>query len=707
LIGYILLAALRQRATARAILEQSEFRWKYALEGAGDGVWDWNSRTGEVFYSKRWKEMLGYADHEIENRLEAWEKRIHPEDKPRVLAATADYMSGTTQIYANEYRLLSKDNSWKWIFSRGMAVSRDANGKPLRMVGTHADITERKRAEEAMQLAFLVYENSNEGMLVTAADNTIIAINQAFTDLTGYASEDVIGKKPNILNSGHHDAEFYEEMWHAINTTGRWQGEIWNRRKSGDTYAEWISINTIFNQEGSVHRRIALFSDLAKKKEYEKLIWQQANCDPLTGLLNRRIFHDRLEQEIRRAHRNGSPMALIFLDLDHFKEVNDTLGHAVGDLLLQEVAQRLRGCVRESDCLARLGGDEFTVIAGELHDAGDVTRIAHEILKRLGEPFQLGIETAFISASIGITLYPKDAVTVETLLRNADQAMYVAKHQGRNRVCFFTPFLQETAQARMRLANDLRGALAGNQFRVVYQPIVELATGHIHKAEALIRWHHPTRGLISPADFIPIAEQTGVIRDIGDWIFREAARQVKRLTTAHHPEFQISVNKSPAQFRDDSGLYKTWASYLQELGIPGRSMAIEITEGLLLDAGAAVIDRLAAFREAGIQISLDDFGTGYSSLSYLKKFDIDHIKIDRSFVRNLAAGSDDLELCKAIIMMAHTLGLKVIAEGIETAEQRDLLTAAECDYGQGYLFSRPMPPNQFEAFLRDSRIDSR
>lgn len=704
LLGYILLAGLRQRARARAALEESEFRWKYALEGGAEGVWDWNTRTNEVFYSKRWKEMLGYADHDIENRLEAWERLLHPEDKPRVLAATADYLSGESQSYVNEFRLRCKDNSWKWIFSRGMAVSRDSSGKPARIIGMHADIGERKQAEESMHLAVLVYENSNEGMLVTDADDTILTINQAFTDLTGYAAHEVIGKKPNILNSGRHETEFFEAMRQAITTTGRWQGEIWNRRKNGDVFAEWLSINTIYNRDNGVHRRVALFSDLAKKKEYEQLIWQQANCDPLTGLLNRRIFLERLAQEIRRAQRSHHPMALLFLDLDHFKEVNDTLGHATGDLLLQEAARRLRNCVRGSDHVARLGGDEFTVIIGELHDIGHVTQVAKDILRTLREPFQLGMETAFISTSIGITLCPQDAVTVDELLKHADQAMYAAKNQGRNRFHFFTPSMQEAAQARMRLTNDLRGALAGNQFQVVYQPIVKLATSRIHKAEALIRWHHPNRGLVSPAEFIPVAERTGMIRDIGDWVFGEAARQVKRIRTVHHADFQISVNKSPAQFRDGTN---TWVDYLMELGLPGRSLIIEITEGLLLDANRSVADKLAAFRASGMQIALDDFGTGYSSLSYLQKLDIDYIKIDQAFVRNLVEGSDDLALCKSMIAMAHTLGLEVVAEGIETAEQCELLTDAGCDYGQGYLFSRPMPAAEFEAFLNENWIELR
>ena len=706
LIGYVLLAGLRQRANARAELEQSEFRWRYAVEGAGEGVWDWNNDTGEVFYSARWKQMLGYAEHEFGNRIEDWENILHPDDKAAVLAANADYIAGRTPAYSNEYRLRCKDDGWKWIFSQGQAVSRDARGKPLRMMGTHVDITERKRAEDDMRLALLVYENSSEGMLVTDADNTILTINQAFTELTGYTAQEVVGKKPNILKSGHHDRAFYEAMWQSILTTGRWQGEIRNRRRNGEVYAEWIGINTIFEEKGEVYRRVALFSDLAQKKEYEKLIWQQANCDPLTGLLNRRMFYERLEQEMRRAQRNKTALALLFLDLDRFKEVNDMLGHTAGDQLLQQVAQRLRACVDEPDGVARLGGDEFAVMVEQAQSSAEPTRIAEEILRQLGAPFQLGMETVFVAASIGIALYPDDAATAEALLQNAEQAMYAAKDQGRGRSHFFTPAMQEGAQARMRLAVDLRAALAGTQFRVVYQPIVELASGSIHKAEALIRWHHPARGLISPADFIPIAEQTGMIKDIGNWMLYQAARQVQRWRALHDPQFQISVNVSPVQFHDDGEMQEIWAGYLRELDLPGRSLTIEITEGLLLDAGTAVTDKLATLRATGIQIALDDFGTGYSSLSYLKKFELDFIKIDQSFVRNLSAGSDDLVLCKAIIVMAHALGLKVVAEGIETDEQRTLLSAAGCDYGQGYLFSRPIPAAGFEALLEHHRTAS-
>lgn len=453
---------------------------------------------------------------------------------------------------------------------------------------------------------------------------------------------------------------------------------------------------------GRKTRLTGVSQDITEKKRSEETIWQQANFDQLTGLPNRRMFQDRLEQEIKKSHRDGLPLALMFIDLDKFKEVNDTIGHDKGDILLTEASRRIARCVRESDTVARLGGDEFTVILPEVGDADSVGRIAQAIIDALVAPFQLEEEYAFVSASIGITLYPNDAGNLEMLMSNADQAMYASKSAGRNRFSYFTHSLQEDALNRMRLINDLRGALPGNQFRLHYQPIVELASGNIHKAEALIRWQHPERGLINPAEFITLAEESGMIIEIGDWVFREAARQVQRLRATHHPEFQISVNKSPVQFHNDERYFQNWLPYLQELGLPGQSMKIEITEGLLLDATATVKDKLLDLRDAGIQVALDDFGTGYSSLSYLKKFDIDYIKIDRSFVNNLTATSDEMALCVAIIVMAHKLGLKVIAEGIETLAQRHLLAAAGCDYGQGHLFAPPLPPHEFETMLTAS-----
>ena len=449
-------------------------------------------------------------------------------------------------------------------------------------------------------------------------------------------------------------------------------------------------------------RVIGTYIDISERKQAEETIQRQANFDPLTQLPNRRLFLDRLEQEIIKSRRADASLALFLVDLDQFKEVNDTLGHDVGDTLLQEAAQRIRGCTRDVDTVARLGGDEFTVILTELSGRSHVEDIAQKIINKLAEPFHLGNEVTYISASIGITLYPNDASDIDTLMKNADQAMYAAKKQGRNRFSHFTPLLQEAAQARLKLSKDLREAISDKQFTTHFQPIIDLATGHIHKAEALLRWQHPVRGQVNPMEFISLAEETGLINEIGDWVFKESARWAKDWSTQFGKDFRVSVNMSPVQFRMESRVNaEAWLSHFRELGFSGENLIVEITEGLLLNAHTDVIDKLFMFRDAGIQIAIDDFGTGYSSLSYLKQFPIDYLKIDRSFVRDLETDPNDMALSKAIIVMAHELGLRVVAEGVETEGQRNLLSAAGCDYAQGNLYAKPLPPAQFEAMLRN------
>jgi diguanylate cyclase (GGDEF)-like protein/PAS domain S-box-containing protein len=817
-VGMALALIVTARAQPENELRANEERWRFALESAGDGVWDWNLQTHEIFLSPCCKDMLGFPLDGQKISDQDWKSIIHPADYERLMNDLQAHLEGRTASFITEHRTRYPNNNWKWLGVRGAVTCRDAAGNPLRMTGTYRDISERKQMQwslvhtlmEASQECMLLVDNDGtvlfanqvavhtfaypfseliglnvdllvpkfssaghsrhraevmrsrhplpagihkwlsavrkdgaefpveigmssveldnrlntiasiiditerkqfeqklkfsatvchaigEAIMVADASNRIIAINPAFTQLTGYTEQEAIGRSTKLLKSGRHDIAFYRDMWHKLEKTGRWQGEVWNRRKNGEEYYEWLMINTIYDSAGEVHQRIAIFSDITNQKLAEQTIWKQANFDPLTGLPNRCLFQDRLEQGIKKSDRTGLPMALMLLDLDRFKEVNDTLGHDMGDILLKKGARRLSSCVRGTDTVARLGGDEFTIILSELHDPGNVDRIAQDILKKLAEPFRLKHELAYVSASIGITLYPNDGKSIDTLLKNADQAMYASKNQGRNRYNYFTPVMQESAQNRMRLANDLRGALDAGQFGLIYQPIVELATGVIHKAEALIRWLHPARGIVNPSEFITIAEETGLIIDIGDWVFREAACQVKHWRKRHHPDFQVSVNKSPIQFHYEGERYTAWLDYLRQQGLPGQSIAVEITEGIMLDANTAITDQLLDFRDAGIQVSIDDFGTGYSSLSYLKKFDIDYLKIDQSFISNLAPGSEDMALCEAIIVMAHKLGIKVIAEGVETAQQRDLLTSIGCDFGQGYLFSKPLPADEFE-----------
>ncbi|MER1941402.1 EAL domain-containing protein [Castellaniella sp. FW104-16D08] len=561
--------------------------------------------------------------------------------------------------------------------------------------------------ERQAELASLVYRNTSEGMLVLDPKGIILDVNPAFVSLRGRAESDVIGRHVRCLNSPCHDREFYSAMWRTVMETGSWQGEHWGQHANGELYPEWLSINTSFGPEGEPHRRVMIFSNIAEIKQAEAMIWKQANFDRLTDLPNRQMFHDRLEQSIRKARRANGRIGLLFLDLDRFKEINDTLGHAMGDELLKEAARRLSACVRQSDTVARLGGDEFTVLLDDVREPRDIERLTRSILADLAEPFRLGVETVFISTSIGVTFFPDDATDAETLLNNADQAMYSAKADGRNRSRYFTASMQERAQTRMRLVNDLHLALDQNQFSLHYQPIVDLSTGQVAKAETLLRWHHPVRGLVSPAEFIPLAEETGIIRALGDWVFCEATRQAAEWRQEFQSDIQISVNISPAQLRHEGLDLGFWQAHLNTLGLASEHVIIEITEGLLMDSDDDRIrQQLSAFRQAGVRVALDDFGTGYSSLSYLRKFDIDFLKIDQSFVANLRPGSADLALCEAIILLAHRLGLRVVAEGIETIPQYQLLSDVGCDFGQGYLFARPMPAHTFQALLKTG-VDTR
>ncbi len=563
---------------------------------------------------------------------------------------------------------------------------------------------ERKLDEENLQLASTVFQASSEAIVITDANNRIIAVNPAFTRITQYDAAEAVGRDPKLLSSGQQGKEFYRAMWSTIETFGSWQGEIVNRRRNGEIYSEWLTINTVRDENGAVRQRIAIFSDITDKKRSEETIWRQANFDVLTGLPNRRLFHDRLMQELKREEREQHSMALMFIDLDHFKEVNDTLGHEAGDNLLVQASKRIAGCIRETDTLARLGGDEFTIILPGLSDPKRLGILADTIIQIIARPFMIGESTAYVSASIGITLYPQDADNLTSLLKNADQAMYVAKGKGRNQYSYFTSSMQEAAQTRLQLSNDLRKALEGGQFELYYQPIIDLASGQPAKAEALLRWHHPRLGLVSPTVFIPLAEEIGLINGIGDWVFRQAALKAKEWCSSGNRRLsamQISVNKSPRQFitgEDNLGLL----DWLRALDIPPSCIVVEITEGLLMDDRAEVQQKLLAFRDAGIQVSLDDFGTGYSAMSYLQRFDIDYLKIDQSFVRNMVRNPGDHAIAEAIIVMAHKLGMKVVAEGVETVEQRDLLVAAGCDFGQGYLFAKPMTAEDFDRYLESS-----
>jgi diguanylate cyclase (GGDEF)-like protein/PAS domain S-box-containing protein len=699
--GPLRIAAAHESITERKLAESKIRLQSYLLASVEQAVIATDMNGVIIYWNPFAEKLYGWSSSEAVGRdiIEVMASETTHEQAAQVMARLK-----MGESWSGEFLARHRDGSSFPIQVTNSPI-RDAQGKLIGITGISTDITERKKVERALQLSAMVYQAIGEAIMVINAENDIVAVNPAFTQLTGYTEQDAVGQSTELLLSDLNGKDFYDEMRHLLEKTGHWQGRVWNRHKNREAHLEWLRIDTIYDEYGGVKHRIGMFSRITNQKLAEETIWRQANFDLLTGLPNRSMFHDRLEHEIKKASRAGLPLALMFIDLDHFKEVNDTLGHDMGDILLTEAARRLSSCIRQVDTVARLGGDEFTIIMDGLDDRGSVERVARDILTKLAEPFRLKIETVYLSASIGITLYPDDATEVDALLKNADQAMYAAKNQGRNHFNYFTPSMQHAAQARMRMVNDLRGALAGNQFQVVYQPIVELATGGIHKAEALLRWQHPVRGQVNPSDFIPIAEETGMLISIGEWVFEEALQQAARWRRTIDPEFQVSVNMSPVQFRKYYVRHGEWLDHLQNSSLPRQSAAreivVEITEGLLLEASATVIDQLLLFRDKGIQVSIDDFGTGYSSLSYLKKFHIDYLKIDQSFVLKMKADSDDLALCEAIVVMGHKLGLKVIAEGVETKEQRDLLAAAGCDYGQGYLFSSPRSAEALDALLKN------
>lgn len=586
-----------------------------------------------------------------------------------------------------------------------IVAQADSSGGVLRFISQLVDQTDIIRSQENLRLAALVYENSSEAMLVTDADNRILDINPALTRITGYSLEEMLGKNPNILSSGRHDPMFYQEMWQSLKQTGSWDGEIWNKRKNGEAFAEWLTINTIYDENQQVYRRVALFADITRKKEAEALILQQANYDSLTGLPNSRLLMEQLKLEVRKAGDKQETGTLLYLDIDRFKEINESLGHECGDTLLKMIAQRLQQELRDADFIARFSADEFAIILNPIDSLQRIEDIIPRLLETLRAPFSVGVDEIYITASVGIALFPADSDNPARLLRHADQAMSAAKQQGRNRYHYFKPEMQQAAQARMQLISEMRQALAESQFELHYQPILDLQSGLITKAEALIRWRHPRRGLLAPNHFIPLAEETGLIRPLGEWIFSTAAGQLHQWQQAGLPALEVSINVSPLQLQEEGVSAHRWSAQLQGYNLQG-AISLEITESLLLQNSETVSDTLEKLRQAQFSIAIDDFGTGYSSLSYLKQFNADLLKIDRSFVQNLCKGSEDLALCEAIIVMAHKLGISVVAEGIETEAQLRLIRQAGCDFGQGWLFAKAIPARDFADLLRQQQLNA-
>lgn len=594
-----------------------------------------------------------------------------------------------------EFRYSIVDSSGKtlWYSINGQPVFGD-EGEFLGYQGTGRDITERMLAEQELRVAATAFQ-SQEGIVVTDADTRILRVNRAFTDITGYQAHEVIGQSPRLLRSGRHDNAFFAAMWDSIERTGTWQGEIWNRRKSGEIYPQWQIITAVKDDLGRVTHYVGTQTDITEEKQAQAKIESLAFFDPLTRLPNRRMLLDRMQQALALGQRTGLHSALLFIDLDNFKALNDTRGHNVGDLLLQQVAQRLSTCVRAGDTVARLGGDEFVVMLENLSDSADTAAtqaeaVGEKVLALLNRPYELDGQAHHSTPSIGITLMGNGASSVDEFLKQSDLAMYQAKKSGRNAVRFFDPEMQRGVAARVALETDLREALAHDQFVLHYQRQVD-SSGRTTGAEALVRWQHPKRGFVSPAEFIPLAEETGLIIGVGNWVLRQACAQLARWS--QHPEsaqWTLAVNISARQLHQAEFVGDV-LSELRRAHAPAHRLKLELTESLLLHDIEETIVKMNFLKERGVGFSLDDFGTGFSSLSYLKRLPLDQLKIDRSFVRDVLTDPNDAAIIRTIVALAHAMGMTVIAEGVETQAQCDALAEHGCHAYQGYLYGRPGP----------------
>lgn len=812
------------RKTMEDALKTSEARWEFALDGAGEGVWDMDTEKNTVFYAPRWKRMLGYEPEELASDLGEWAKRLHPEEKNQVIKKLVDFIRNPAEsVYTLEYRLQAKAGHYIWILDRGKVISRNAQGIPTRVIGTHTDITERKRAEDAirasealrraildstldailaidatgriilfnqaaeklfgysanealgqpvtlliperyhpvfhqyrdrvragashairrakgcrkngdefpveltmsyttigqdalfttvlrdisshlettreLQLADQVFQHSAEAICILDNQRNVISVNPRFTQLTGWRREAVIGQSVEFLISPS-EMPSHRQAWLASKESGTWQGELQLIRRDGSLFPIWLTMNMLHNAVGTPTRSIIMFSDITERRRATEQLEFQASHDALTGLPNRYGL-DRLLPGLLAQHQEAHQvLAVLFLDLDNFKTINDSLGHGVGDQLLRAVAERLRNTLDRHALIARPGGDEFIIVIPNLANPQAATVEATKILQTMTSPFEIGNFRKDISLSLGISTFPEDGTDIATLFKKADTAMYAAKAAGRSAIRQFSPQMAHRVEHRMALETRLRRALDQGEFMLHYQPQIDTDSGALNGLEALLRWFPQEGGRLGPAEFIPIAEESGLIIPIGQWVLEELCRQLIQWRRMGLSVVPMAFNLSPLQFRQ-ADLRQVILSTLARAGLTGQEVELELTEGMLIDASTDTHATLTAFKDAGIAIAIDDFGTGYSALSYLKKFPIDKLKIDRSFIQEIAHQPVDAAIASTIINLAHSLNMRVVAEGVETQEQHYLLSNWGCDGVQGYHFSRPLPAEEIlERYLR-------
>ena len=688
-----------------AQIREREARLNLALWGSGDEFWDWNIRDNSL-YRVGANQLFGQGTVEHLSTDDWRNNAVHPEDLPRVQQMLQEHIVGRAEIYDSEHRIRNAAGEWVWVRSRGKVVERDENGNPLRMAGTARDVTAARKAERERRVALEVLRSMSEAVAVIDLDFRFISVNPSFSRITGYSEEEVVGLNSSLLDSAQHSPEFYRRVRDILERTGHWAGEMWQRRKDDEEFLGWIEMSEVRDSLGARSHFVAVVNDITDKKRAEQELRYLANYDTLTGLPNRALLSERLGRAIIRARRQETRVAVLFLDLDRFTDINDSLGHAAGDRLLKAAAARLQSTVSASDTVARLGGDEFTVVLEDVESLVAVERMARDVLAAFSTPLEVDERhDVSITPSLGISLYPDHALVPTDLLKFADTAMYQAKAEGRNTYQVYNEAMDAEARHRAAIIAALRRALDRGEFRLVYQPRLALADGRITGVECLLRWQSAELGEIQPTEFIPLAEESGLIVPIGEWVLGEACRQLKAWRQQGLGDLRMGVNVSVLQL-----LRGNLAAYLKRLllvtELPADRIELELTESMVMQNAEQTTAMLDELRKLGVSLAIDDFGTGYSSLVYLKRLPIDTLKIDKEFIDDLTRDADDEAITSTIVSMGHSLGLTVIAEGVENEQQLEFLRALGCDEVQGHWLSRPIDAERCLAFVRAWRPES-
>ncbi|MBF0588594.1 MAG: EAL domain-containing protein [Magnetococcales bacterium] len=697
-------AQFKRLVLSEAALRTQRDIWLAAQDTSNLGVWSMDLESGEFYWSDALYRLLGFQPRQFEITLSRIIDLVHPDDRPNAAAALGRITHQKDPINAT-LRIIHPENGHNaQIQILGGHMDDKTEDAPKRLVGTvllRPNTTEQPTLED-VNLHRTIFEKVDEGVMVTDLVGTIQVVNPAFCTIFGHSAQEAVGQTPTMLRSDRHDKAFYDKMWSAITNSGRWNGVVWNRRKGGEAFPVQVSITTILDNHGQPSRYLAIYNDISDIHQSQEALQHHATHDALTGLPNRHLLQDRLFQSLLHAKRAKKKLGLLTFDIDLFKKINESLGHSAGDQILQEVAHRSRTPLRHGDTVCRMDGNTFAIILEEVSEIRDILVVVNKLFESLSPPFKVHGQEVYITISVGIAIHPDDSEDAETMVRNADLALVRAKDIGRNNFQFYTSSMDDHAVERLALESHLHKALEKNEFELHYQPKLDLKSWKIIGMESLVRWRRPDIGMVSPAAFIPLAEETGIIQPLGEWILETACLETHKWRQMGFTDLHVAVNLSARQLQDDNFIHKV-SEILLRTGLEPRFLELEITESLMMNDVERAIRMLEELNEIGIQISVDDFGTGYSSLSYLKRFPIHTLKIDQAFVRDLAEDSDDAAIVSAIISLAKSLHLNVIAEGVETEGQAQFLRTRACDQIQGYLFSPPLPANKFEILIKEMR----